>query len=69
MACPRHHRCAQLEREFAANISAAEATWLQHHYGSAPLGVRLTGAVLLALLDDEPHARLDAKNTPTTTLS
>ena len=50
----------ELEDAFAERVAAAEAAQ-RDAPGAAALGVRAAGAVLLALLDDEPHARLDAK--------
>jgi hypothetical protein len=53
----------ELEDAFAACISDAEEAG-QRKSAAPSLGVRRAGVVLLALLDDEPHARLDAKQAP-----
>ena len=51
-----------LEADFASTVAAAEcAVTTAEPPHPPPLGVRHAGLSLVALLDDEPHARLDAR--------
>ena len=58
-------KLSALEDSLAATIAAAEAAEADANKGGGhelpPLGIRHAGIAIVALLDDEPFARLDAK--------